>query len=235
MRRVILRLFATVFFVISFIHLPAQGDDSDIITPEDLSTIQTILGEAGNMPGVSESLSKALGELGGYLGKGAEIGGSASDLYNAMQALDNNECVPDFSTDASAMMPTGCMDNEGCKSCYERALDRLTTVRRSLARMSCINSNTKSFTESAIAFGDDVSSIHGITGLAWQYERKGIKDTYEKFKKTYDRKYAELMQSLQKSLQQISECETQYGIRDWYQKFGFMYFEMMKEKYKRTD
>jgi hypothetical protein len=160
---------------------------------------------------------------------------SAKDLYDAAKALDDNECVPDLTTDANAMMPTGCKTEENCSECYEKGIGRLNHVRKTLARMACLRINTKTYVESAIAFGDDVSGIHGAMAIAWQNEKIGIKKSYEKFKKTYDKKYLEMMQSLEISLKDISVCEAQFGMQDWYQKSGFIYLEIMKEKYKRTD
>ncbi len=133
------------------------------------------------------------------------------------------------------MMPTGCDEEEACSACYEKGVTRLNHIRKTLARMACLRINTKTYVESAIAFGDDVSGIHGAMGLIWQKEKIGIKQSYEKFKKTYDKKYVEMMQSLETSLKDINECEAQFGLKDWYQKAGFMYLEIMKEKYKRTD
>jgi hypothetical protein len=60
-------------------------------------------------------------------------------------------------------------------------------------------------------------------------------DAYNHFKQTYDNKYRDLMGSLQRALMAIDGCERQYGMTDWYQRFGFIYFEFMKDKYKRTD
>ncbi len=141
------------------------------------------------------------------------------------------------------MMPSSCYykkdgsedESSGCSDCYEKANSRLNNVRKNLARMTCIKMNTKNYTDSAIAFGDNVSGIHGAMGLAWQNERKGIKAAYEKFKKTYDGKYVEMMESLEIALKEINGCEAQFGMKDWYQKAGFIYFELMKEKYRRTD
>jgi hypothetical protein len=174
-------------------------------------------------------------ELLELLGNVLKAVNSAGELYDAMTALDNNECVPDLTTDASAMMPSGCDEEGACNACYEKAVTSLNHVRKNLARMSCLRINTKTYVESAIAFGDDVSGIHGAMGLAWQNERKGIQAGYEKFKKTYDTKYIEMMQSLEAGLKEINRCEAQFGMKDWYQKAGFIYFEMMKERYKRTD
>ena len=111
----------------------------------------------------------------------------------------------------------------------------MNNVRKNLARMSCLRVNTKTYVESAIAVGDNVSGLHGAMGIAWHNERKGIKAGYEKFKKTYDTKYVEMMESLETALRQINQCEAEFGLKDWYQKAGFIYFEIMKEKYKRTD
>jgi hypothetical protein len=30
-------------------------------------------------------------------------------------------------------------------------------------------------------------------------------------------------------------CEAQYGTPDWYDRFGFIYFEFMRDAYKRKD
>jgi hypothetical protein len=194
----------------------------------EIKIIQDHWGEFGEM-------GDQLGKLGENFGKAIETAQAAQDLYNALKALDNNECVPDLTTDASAMMPSGCDEEGACNACYEKAVTSLNHVRKNLARMSCLRINTKTYVESAIAFGDNVSGIHGAMGLAWQNERKGIKAGYEKFKKTYDTKYIEMMESLETALKEINQCEAQFGMRDWYQKAGFIYFEMMKERYKRTD
>lgn len=203
--------------------------------------------EAINQMGESEITNiqnhwESLGNISGTIGEGIGHFNTAlglydnvHDMYEASNALDNNECVPDFSTDAQSMMPSSCGEQPGCQDCYQSSINRMTTVRRSLARLSCIRMNIKKFTDAAIAFGDNVSGIHAITGLAWQAERRGILESIDNFNKSYDRKYTELIQSLQTALQGISTCEAQYGMPDWYQRFGFIYFEMMKEKYKRTD
>lgn len=233
MKQKLLKLITTALFCCCTAVLFAQSADDAIEVIEQMGQqeIQDIQNSWGQIAEAQEHILEGLEQFGEFV----EIAQSGVDLYNASQALDENECVPDFTTDAQGMMPTSCDEDAGCTDCYQEAIDRLTTVRKSLARMSCIYMNTKNFTQSAIAFGDNVAGIHGVTGLAWQSERRGIQASYENFKKTYDRKYVDLMNSLQISLNKINECEAKFGVRDWYQKFGFMYFEMMKEKYKRND
>lgn len=226
--------FLTAGFLICSLHtgVSAEGDGTASAIGQmgeaEIKGIQDHWGRLGE-------IGEGLGKLGEGFGKMLEGAKDAKDLYDAAKALDQNECVPDFTTDASEMMPSGCDDEAACSECYEKAVSRLDNVRKNLARMSCLRVNTKNYVDSAIAFGDDVSGIHGAMGLAWQNERKGIKASEAKFKKTYDSKYVEMMESLQTALKEIDGCEAQFGMRDWYQKAGFIYFELMKEKYKRTD
>jgi hypothetical protein len=178
-----------------------------------------------------ENINDALSDLNGYLNTVRDIG----EAYRGMQNFSLSECSPDFSTGGGAMMPSTCQDNAACSQCFTSAVNEFNFVRRVLGRLSCIYNNTKKFTQSAISFGDNVSGIHGVTGLSWQNARAGIVQSYDHFKQTYDRKYSDLMGSLQRSLTAIDACERQYGLPDWYQRFGFIYFEFMKDKYKRTD
>lgn len=226
--------FRSIFFLLLFTgmtrSLSAQPgfDEIDQATEETMQMLENALGD---MEGFGEGVAPAFEAF----RDGMSVVRDGLSFYNSMQALDNNECVPDFTTPAEAMMPSGCGDNPGCASCYSESISRLNTVRKSLARLRCIYNNTKNFTDAAISFGDNVSGIHGVTGLAWQNERRGIEETLRHFEQTYDKKYQDLMGSLQTALNGISACEAQFGMRDWYQRFGFMYFEMMKEKYKRDD
>ena len=89
---------------------------------------------------------------------------SGVDLFNATQSLDNGECVPDFNLGATALMPSNCVNREGCADCYVDAKQRLKTVRKGMARMRCIYMNTRNFKEKAMSFGDNVAGLHGAMG-----------------------------------------------------------------------
>jgi hypothetical protein len=179
----------------------------------------------------AEAVNDAYEELQGYMDWLEE----RRNEWNAVQNFEPGACAPDFNASAGAMMASTCAGNARCGECYERAVGELNFIRRQLGRLRCIYNNTKNFTESAVSFGDNMSGIHAVTGAAWQSERGGIIAEFEHFKGTYDRKYTDMMGSLQRALQSISACEQQFGLPDWYQRFGFMYFEFMKDKYKRTD
>ncbi len=176
-------------------------------------------------------INEGLGRLNSMLGTMH----SAHELYSATLALDNNECTPDLNVEGNAMMPTRCRPGDPCTECYEHAYNELKFIRRQLARLHCIYSNTRNFNEKAIAFGDNVSGVHAINGLAWQTAKADIVGAYESFKHTYDNKYTGMMESLHKALMDIDGCEKRFGDEGWYARAGFIYFEMMKDKYRRTD
>ncbi|MCD6660399.1 MAG: hypothetical protein LT105_09570, partial [Lentimicrobium sp.] len=88
--------------------------------------------------------------------------------------------------------------------------------------------------EKSIAFGDDVSGIHGVSGIAWQAQRGKIENSVKELQAAYDSKLAELLAKLQQSLMEMAVCEEQFGTPDWYDRYGYMYYEFVAEKYKRS-
>ena len=71
--------------------------------------------------------------------------------------------------------------------------------------------------------------------MAWQTQRRNIEKSIAELETAYDRKYAELLNSLSRSMLELSECEARYGVEDWFDRFGYMYFEFIKDKYRRKD
>lgn len=50
-----------------------------------------------------------------------------------------------------------------------------------------------------------------------------------------DAKYEELVEELRGSLDQIAACEEEvYGEKDWYNRFGFIYYQFMADRYRRS-
>jgi hypothetical protein len=148
--------------------------------------------------------------------------------------LSLDECVPDFS-DNNNLQVSLCAELSACEECYATAREQMNFFRMQLGRANCIYQNTKKYTESKVAFGDGASGIHAMTALAWQRERQKINASFETFKGTYDRRYLEFITGLHTALLAFDACENQYGSGNWYAKVGFIYYDMMKERYKRTD
>ena len=159
---------------------------------------------------------------------------AANDFFDSFNTLSSSECSPDFSSNNVGMQGT-CKENETCYECYEKAKSKMDFFRRQLGRLNCIYTNTTGFAKNAIAFGDNTSGVHAMAGLAWQKQKTDINKSLAKLKVTYDTKYTEFISGLKDALKEFNGCELQFGSKDWFDKSGFIYFEFMKERYKRTD
>jgi hypothetical protein len=156
-----------------------------------------------------------------------------TDGYRHLNEGDS-EFDPDYSPDGSPEVPISC-ETEECMQCYARSVERLNFVRFQLERLRAIYASTQKMAQGAIAFGDTTSGIHAMTGLAWQSSRRGIQQQLEKLGRTYDEKYEGMMGTLRSALQQMAECEREhFDNPDWYNRFGFIYYTFMADRYKRA-
>lgn len=160
---------------------------------------------------------------------------NAAGLWNSSNALSNDDCSPEFSTSNDVLMTAACRGATECEEDYSKAVEKMNGARMALERMKCIYTNTKNFTTSAISFGDSYSGFHAMSGAAWQAERAKINKSFATLKETYDRKYEEFIKLLKDGLLEFDGCESRYAQAGWYQRYGFIYFEMMKARYKRAD
>ena len=172
-----------------------------------------------------------------WVNQGIEIQGAASDLLDAYRALTSVDATCMDLGDAGApSVPTSCADSEQCGQCFTGAQRRLDGMRINLKRLRCVYTAAADFTRSAIAFGDSASGVHAVTGLAWQTEKRGIEEAFQHLKQTYDEKYRQMLPNLRGALEAIGECEAQYfHNNDWYNRFGFIYYTFMADRYKRSD
>lgn len=169
--------------------------------------------------------------------------------WEAYQSLDT--CMRIASPPASPQVPSFCgvlQQGDGtiansqdgtiaqqCSECFIEAREKFNKARIDLEKLRVIYSCTKKMSNAAIASGDSMSGIHGYTGIYWQRIRQDISQSVDKMEKAYDQKYPELMHKLQQSLVSMSACEAQYGMADWYDRSGFIYYEFMSDAYKRKD
>ncbi|MEM7186070.1 MAG: hypothetical protein AAF466_05365 [Bacteroidota bacterium] len=172
-----------------------------------------------------------LGELGEII-RDDDRYKTVRDLYDSYTGL--GDCINSVPPPGMPRMPSFC-ETEECGSCFTRARADFNTVRYSLERLKVIYNCTKTFTDAAISFGDNVSGIHGVSGLAWQAERRKIEKSIKNLQSTYDKKYVELLESQKRALMKLNDCEAEHGIPDWYDRFGYMYYEFSAMHYKRPD
>lgn len=161
--------------------------------------------------------------------KAKDSGKSDYDSYKGLTDSDKG-AQPDYNPPGGPQVPTDCPD--GSKPCFAAAYEKLNRCRANLERLRAIRVSTEEFITSSLSFGDDVSAIHGVAGLAWQAERRKIEASRKNFKEAYQKKYQELMGTLQQTLMEVSQCEKDgYDESDWFNRYGFMYYQFMESRY----
>lgn len=125
-------------------------------------------------------------------------------------------------------------DNEAGCLCLEKEYENLNNRRLNLERLRVIYSHSMKKINAGIAFGDNVSGVHGVSGLAWQSQKMIIlTKSIPTLNKAYDDKYAEMIHALEENLRAIENCEAMLGYDNWYNHAGFIYYQFMADKYKR--
>lgn len=179
---------------------------------------------------------QAFGWVQDAIGKG-EAGAGMLDAYGALTKGDQS-LDPNYRPDGSPNVPAHCTapdgtSSEGCNECYASAYRKLTAVRTAFEKLRRVGTTTRAFAAKSIAFGDSVSGVHGVAGLGWQPERTKIEQSMKSFEGAYDAKHTELSGLLEVALKDIGQCEAKhFGVQDWYDRYGFMYYTFMVDRYR---
>jgi hypothetical protein len=165
--------------------------------------------------------------------------GKLGDLMNDFEPLSKEDQAQDPNyPPGPGQLPSTCAEKEEeCKECgFSQALEELQSTRYRLEKLRRVYASAKNLKAHGLAVGDSLAGAAGVGGLAWATERRKILESFKNVQTSYDAKYAELMALLQGSLQKIASCELAvYGEKDWYQRYGFMYYEFMAGRYERAD
>jgi hypothetical protein len=181
-----------------------------------------------------------------------------TDSFRALTPFDDT-CI-DVSSLGAPAVPASCADDAdasaiapgagaggprpagtpgpggACGECFRHATNQLNGMRLNLERLRCTYAAYSRFVKASVAFGDNASGIHAVTGLAWQNARAEILAEFDKLKQSYDQKYAAMLPNLRSALEALGQCEAQhFHDNDWYTRFGFIYYTFMSDRYKRSD
>jgi len=132
-------------------------------------------------------------------------------------------------------IPSLCSGDRACEACYSDARGNFNEVRAKLEKLRLIYSCSQSYSKAAIAFGDSSSGIHAVVGLVWQDQKFEILKSVRGLQAAYDDMYTKLINELHESMIKMGTCEQKFGAEDWYDRFGYVYYEFMSDKYKRAD
>ena len=170
-----------------------------------------------------------------YLKKFWELEKNGKKMWDDSNPLSPGEAAPDMSQ-RGPMMPSSCagdkQSSEECH-CFAAAAERLNKNRLMLEKLRIMVANQKAFKDKAIALGNSYAQLHTLMGLQWIGIRThDIEEPYEQFKTIANQKHQAVMAAIQDSLKQISACEAKMGEKDWYEKYGFVYYEFLYDAYK---
>lgn len=157
----------------------------------------------------------------------------AMELFDDLTSDDAN-FEPDYNPPGMPEVPISCGGDAECQACYAKAQHELNFLRVQFEKLRAIYDATNKMADNAMKFGDDVSSIHGVMGLAWQTQKRGIQKSVEHLGQTYDKKYTDLLAALERQLKVLADCEAKhFNSPDWYNRFGFIYYQFMAARYSR--
>jgi len=181
-----------------------------------------------------EEAKKRIDEISQEINRALKLLIDARKVYDTWFG-DLSNCSAMGNPAGTPRIPSFCEGNVNCKSCYANARKGFNETRHTFEQLRIIYSCNKRAIDAAIKFGDGGSAVHGVTALAWQTIKLDIETSVKKMKQAYDNKYAELGGRLHDSMIDIAMCEARYGEKDWYDRFGYVYYEFMMDKYKRTN
>ena len=215
--------------------LPVTTTNDVWPTGNAINTMKENINSWNEYKDLQDAASKA-GKTADQAMKGAGAAKSASDLLDAYKALSNDDAKADgdYNPPGSPEVPASCEQGGtgACQSCYGEAYESLNRVRHNLERLRAVRQSTEEFYRASTSFGDNVSGIHGVAGLAWQAERRKIEASFKGFQQAYVKKHAQLMGDLKAALEKIGACEAKfYDNPDWYNRFGFIYYTFMESRY----
>lgn len=163
--------------------------------------------------------------------------GALKDRFRIVEAFYNSHeglasCISSTPPANMPSMPTFCATDE-CAACFINARRKFEDNRYTFEKLKTIYDCTKSYSDRAIALGDNMSGVHGVSGIVWQQEKFKIEKTVIDMQKAYDKMFGTLLKEQLEILEELNKCENEHGIPDWFDRFGKLYFDFTKLHYQR--
>ena len=234
----------TVLITLALLAQPAFADGSTSALPELSDVSFNALGTRGRdhardaadaMRGLGDRFTR-WGELAGRGSTGIDIVQSALDAFQALSDLDDALADSIGNDGAGPEVPSSCAENAACNECFERAYADVNFVRNTLERLRTLSKLTIEYIQKSESFGDSMAGMTGIAALQWQVSKRDIEKERRNFNNTTREKYNQLIEAMRRNLQKVADCEQQhFNNPDWYNRYGFMYFNFIKEAYRPAD
>lgn len=174
------------------------------------------------------ALEKGLGQAKAV----TELIKQALELYKALSAADE-AMSPNYQPPGAPDIPSQCMEADECKVCYGDAQGKLNKTRQGLEKLRAIYFYTTKFTANGEAIMSSAGTAGGtVAAMGAQAEIQKVDASLSDFKAAARSKRDELLEHAKANLKAISACEkTFYKNDDWYNRYGFMYYQFLISQY----
>lgn len=194
---------------------------------------------------------KLLNTTSGAPGRGKPLdGGRAEQIVNLLQQLltfagklgdlsklgpYDRDYEPDLAPPGMPRVPLRCAEDPDCKACFAPAYGQLNGVRRKLENNRIVLAHYNRRMQTIEDAGRAMGGMHGAAGILFLKNKQEWDAQRASIGGMYDTRYTALMTELQTALRGVEACEAKaYGTTGWYDRFGFMYYEFMAARYRRT-
>lgn len=180
-----------------------------------------------------EAYQKEILKYKGLLDKAGTLLGALDKLKElSTRDLDYE---PDYAPPGMPSVPARCAVDKACRACFAPAYDELSAVRRKLENNRIVLANYARVMSAIEDAGRGLGGMHGGLGIIFMQRKVEWDQQRRHIAGLYDQRYVALLAELQGALRKIEACEGGInGLESWYDRFGFMYYEFMAARYKRT-
>ncbi|MEO6104148.1 MAG: hypothetical protein ABIP44_10990 [Pseudoxanthomonas sp.] len=201
---------------------PWQQPDAPKVKPVDDAA------RAGQIEGTVKGATAALGKA----GQVADLASKALDFNKSLNASDDR-LKANYEPEGSPSVPSKCMENAACRPCYTEAYGKINKTRIALEKVRAHYDFTHKFSADGIAVMNGVAATAGgPAGIGAAVESRKVNAAVAEFDTAVRNKNQELLARLKGELMEVNTCESKYyGSNDWYDRFGYMYFQFMSAHY----
>lgn len=160
----------------------------------------------------------------------AALMGHINTLY--MLVEEDRLAEPDPTHGGVAPMPSQCFDDPNCAACFSRANAKLSERLALYEQLRIIYQTNKAFTDKMVEMGDTVSGYHQLEQAAWYAVKQQIKASQRNVEAAYKNKYTEFNGKLLDVLREFGQCEADYGLEDWYNRYGVFFYNSLIASYR---
>jgi hypothetical protein len=161
------------------------------------------------------------------------------NMNSRIDALADSDRNADSEWDRHAndgpTVPTSCSTGP-CAECYEPVILRIDRIRYLLIMARNRATATIDLWKAGDNLANAVSGAHSAAGI-YVHETRGemLDQPIARLRTVYEEKAGQMLANLERALRDLGTCEARhFGVRDWYERFGYMYMTYMRDKYEKA-